>query len=76
MAEYHELDKMMAVFEERMASFGNKLDYLIDTIDRSNATTRRDIERIDKEIVALKIKVYGFGIALPIVLGVILKVWR
>ena len=76
MAEYHELDKMMAVFEERMTGICKKLDYLIDTIDRSNATTRRDIERIDKEIVALKIKVYGFGIALPIVLGVILKVWR
>jgi len=74
MPELHELDKFAAVLEERMLGICKKLDYLIETMERSNSETRRDIERIERDIVSLKVKVYGFSLALPIVMGVIMTI--
>ena len=74
MPELHELDKFAAVLEERMMGICKKLDYLIETMERSNSEARRDIERIERDIVSLKVKVYGFSLALPIVMGVIMTI--
>ena len=74
MPELHELDKFAAVLEERMLGICKKLDYLIEAMERSNSEARRDIERIDRDIVSLKVKVYGFSLALPIVMGVIMTI--
>ena len=71
MPEYHELDKRTAVILERIDSLERKVDSAIDAINRNSESHWRAIARLDREVTALKVKVYGLAGAVAIVPAII-----